>query len=278
MDNAVRHCLNSYLKEISDRYDTEKTRMEYLSEYTSKRLKVTTDKAGREYYYIFDPEKAAFKYAGTCNDEEVRKIKQAHFLKLMTIELLREKQLIENILRKTRGTGYTDIDEKLRKAYKGAQISNIGCGSAKAAEWKQSMEQYKSTFPPFRPEELIVTTRDGTRVRSRGEALIYNYLLDIGITFVYELPLRINYDGKRSLLLPDFTILSEVDFETVIYIEHQGMMNTPKYRNKFNDAVFKYWLNNYIPERDVFFTFDLPNGGFDDAPVKDIVRRHIRPT
>ena len=54
-------------------------------------------------------------------------------------------------------------------------------------------------------------------------------------------------------------------------------MDSNNYRNKFNESVYKYWSNNYIPECDVFFTFDLPNGGFDDSPIKSIVDRHIRP-
>ena len=138
------------------------------------------------------------------------------------------------------------------------------------------MEQYKRTIDLFRPEELIHKTRDGSFVRSKGEALIYNYLLEAGITFVYELPLRIRYDGKRSLLLPDFTVLCETDNKSIIFIEHQGMMNDPRYRNKFIESVYKYWSNDYLPERDVFFTFDLPNGGFDDTAVKSIIRRFVR--
>ena len=113
-------------------------------------------------------------------------------------------------------------------------------------------------------------------VRSKSEALIYNYFLDLGITFIYELPLEIKYGYKGRLLLPDFTIHSEIDLRRIIYLEHQGMMSNTQYRSKFNETIYKYWLNNYIPERDVFFTFDLPNGGFDDTPVKSIINRHIR--
>ena len=138
------------------------------------------------------------------------------------------------------------------------------------------MENYKASFPPYRPQELIHPTHDGTMVRSKSEALIYNYLLDMGVTFIYELPLRITYNGKQSLLLPDFTILSEDDYKTVIFIEHQGMMSTPFYRDKFNESVYKYWLNNYIAERDVFFTFDSPNGTLDDRPIRDIIFRRVR--
>ena len=70
-------------------------------------------------------------------------------------------------------------------------------------------------------------------------------------------------------------ILTDIRTASVVYIEHQGMMSIPKYRNKFNETVFKYWSNDLMPERDVFFTFDSPDGGFDDTPIKDIVTNKV---
>ena len=277
MDRATRHCLQSYLDDITNRYNTEKARLEQLNDYSAKRLKVTHDKDGRSYYSIYDPEKNAFVYAGKCRNEEIAKIKQAHYLKLMVDELRRERLLIERTISMSHDLDHEAIEKKMKKAYRGSFIPGTMLSAGKESEWKESMDQYKANFEPFMPEELIHRTRDGTYVRSKSEALIYNDLLELGVTFIYELPLRITYYHKKTLLLPDFTILSEIDFESVIYIEHQGMMNTPSYRNKFNESVYKYWLNGYLPERDVFFTFDSPNGGFDDTPVKSIIRKHVKP-
>ena len=130
----------------------------------------------------------------------------------------------------------------------------------------------------FRIEKLgvIVHPVVGEDVAYGDELSSIAYLLELGVTFVYELPLRIKIGDKDGLLLPDFTILSERDYKTVLYLEHQGMMSVSKYRTKFNDTVYKYWLNNYLPERDVFFTFDSPNGGFDDTPVRSIVQMYIK--
>ena len=277
MDNTTRQLILSYLADIRDRYSACKLRLDKLEGFSEKRLKITRDKYGREYYYIFEPEYKRFIYSGSAEKDEIRNIKEAHFLTHLANELEREIRIFERTLQQSRAVESHDIDMRLKKAYRGAQVSITGNTSEAAVKWKESMEHYKSTFEPFRPEELIHKTRDGTYVRSKSEALIYNYFLDIGVVFVYELPLRIDYYGKKTLLLPDFTILSEIDFKTVKYLEQQGLMNDPKYRNKFNDSVFKYWINGYIPERDVFFTFDLPNGGFDDSPVRNIIRTYIRP-
>ena len=248
-----------------------------MKEYSYKRLRLTHDRSGKEYYYAYVPEKKGYKYLGNRENDDVVRIKEAHYLQLSVRELQREIRLIENVLSWCRSVSYEDINNRLSKAYRNARISHPQSTSAVAKEWKKSKEDYKRTIPPFKPEELIHKTRDGTYVRSKGEALIYNYLLELGVTFVYEYPLTIRLGYKESRLWPDFMILSEIDYKTVIYIEHQGLMNDPTYRERFKERVYKYWINNYLPERDVFFTFDMPNGGFDDTPIRSIIQRYIRP-
>ncbi len=277
MNSRSRHELTNYLSEIKSKHSAQKKRLAQLDNYASMQLKVKTVGDNR-YYYVLNAEKNKLQYLGGDSNEYVRKIQEAHFLRLSTREMQYEIKLIEKVLRLSRNVDYDSINKKLCKTYRDAKVSLNSSGPAIAKEWKVTMENYKKTFPPFRPEELKHKTRDGNYVRSLGEALIYNYLLEMGIFFVYELPLRIRYNNKDSLLLPDFTILSEIDYKTIIYIEHQGMMNEQQYRNKFNETVFKYWTNNYLPERDVFFTFSLPNGGFDDTPISSIISRYVRPS
>ena len=276
MDNSTRHCLTSYLNELSDRCKAERSTLDQLSEYLTKKLKLRCEK-DCSYYYILMPDENRYRYLGSGSNEMVMKIKEAHHLQLSVKELEREIHLIEKLLRSSHDISYDAIDQRLTSAYRGSPAFHSPRVDSVAKQWKDSSEMFKSSFAPFRPDELIHTTRDGTMVRSKGEALIYNYLSEQGISFVYELPLRIRLGSKNSLLLPDFTILSEIDYTSVIFIEHQGMMDDPKYRNGFNEKVFRYWSNNYLPERDVFFTFDLPNGGTDNTAVKSIIRRYIRP-
>ena len=277
MNNRSRYELTSYLKEIRSRCSNESRRLDQLKEYSNQRLRLTHDRTGKEYYYTYIPEKKCYKYLGNRDNDDVIKIKEAHYLQLSVTELQREIRLIENMLSWCRSVSYEDINNRLNKAYRNAPISHPHNASAIAKEWKESKEDYKRSIPPYKPEELIHKTRDGTYVRSKGEALIYNYLLELGVTFVYEYPLSVRLGYKESRLWPDFMILSEIDYKTVIYIEHQGMMNDSQYRERFKEKVYRYWINNYLPERDVFFTFDMPNGGFDDTPIRSIIQRYIRP-
>lgn len=276
MDSYMRYMLNSYLNEIKTRFHKEQHRLSQMPGYETRRLKITNSSNRHQYFSVFTPETGTYKYLGSEKNDEVIKIKEAHYLASSTKTLRCEIRAVEQFLKQSSCVTYEDINANLSKVYRDSLVTNSVSSSEKAATWKKEMEKYKASFPPFRPEELIHPTHDGSMVRSKSEALIYNYLLDMGVTFVYELPLRISYNSRRSLLLPDFTILSEMDFKSVIYIEHQGMMSVPAYRTKYNESVYKYWLNNYIPERDVFFTFDSPNGGFDDRPIRDIIFRRVR--
>lgn len=276
MDRNTRYTLTSYLGEIKSRCNREQQRLSQLSGYENKRLKVTKSRSGNIYYYIYSPDSDRYVYSRKSDSPEVLKIKEAHYLDRSVKELRREIKMIENVLRSCKGISYADINMKLGKAYKDAKVAQPTAHSLQLSNWKKEMESVKASYPPYRPHELIQPTNDGTMVRSKSEAFIYNYLLDQGITFIYELPLKIKHWYKGDMLLPDFTIHSEIDMQKIIYLEHQGMMDSESYRQKYVNSVCKYWLNGYIPERDVFFTFDLPNGGFDGTPVKNIIRQHIR--
>jgi hypothetical protein len=135
------------------------------------------------------------------------------------------------------------------------------------------MEKEKKKYPVYKPEELKHRTIDGSYVRSKSEALIYNALIDAGYTFVYELPL----EGKTRLFYPDFTILSEIDYKTEIRIEHHGMMDNLGYKDSAEAREYDYWYNGFLPNRDVYFTYDDNHGNFDMYPITEILRSRVRP-
>ena len=135
------------------------------------------------------------------------------------------------------------------------------------------MEEEKKKYPIIYPEELTQPTIDGNMVRTKSEALIYNALYEAGYTFVYELPLQ----GDSRLFYPDFSILSEIDYKTVIRIEHHGMMGDESYRNKAEVREYDYWNNGYLPNRDVYFTYDDRNGKCDFTPIAEILFCRVRP-
>ena len=265
--------LSRLLVQLRNILKTQELRAKELEGYEKYTLKRKRRKSGKEYYYRKDGGKSHQKYLGNASDAEVRKIKEAHYLRKSIKVLRADIALIGAAVEGLRGVGYDDIEEMLPDVYRGAGIRNARSRNKRAADWKARAEAYKATFKPWKPEELKIRTRDGNLVRSKSEALIYNTLLDLGVTFVYELPLKV---GDKTFY-PDFTILSETDCKTTIIIEHQGKMNDDEYRNRFFEKLYDYWKAGYIQGINIFFTFDGPGGSLDMTPVTDVVDRYIRP-
>jgi len=93
--------------------------------------------------------------------------------------------------------------------------------------------------PEF-PESLIVPTKCGIMVRSKSESIIADALYERGIPFRYEQQLLIG----EFKFYPDFTILDPRDPRRVIYWEHLGRMDDPRYINRT-----RFKLSNYLEAR-----------------------------
>ncbi len=75
---------------------------------------------------------------------------------------------------------------------------------------------------------------------------------------------------------PDFTILSETDYKAEILLEHQGMMDSQYYRDRFFEKQYEYWKAGYIQGVNIFYTFDGPGGSLSLSPVDDMIRNVVR--
>ena len=93
------------------------------------------------------------------------------------------------------------------------------------------------------------------------------------ITFIYEMPVKTPFRTR----FPDFAILSEVDYKTMILIEHQGLMDDPKYQERFKKRVYELYCAGYVSCVNIFYTFDNPDGSINTDPILDIIRLKIRP-
>ena len=268
---------NRILKALCDIEKQKQDRLNSLKKYDGLMLKEVKRSSGKTYYSSYKGKdakgKTRYKYAGDSRSETVLRIREVHHLKKSLAVLGKDIALLKCVLHKIENTDVDHINELLPAVYRAYDFQQEMSPSKIAAEWKRSREAYKDSFPPFHPEELTVPTVDGKRVRSKSEALIYNFLFDLGITFVYELPLK----TKIKTFYPDFTILSEIDYSSIYRIEHQGMMNDEGYRERFKNRVYDYLRAGYVQGVNIFFTFDIYDGGVDLDPILDMIQLKIRP-
>ena len=272
MENKLLLDINHYHDQLRRSMGVQQARLSELSEYSQMILKTISRRHGNSYYGVYKAGENTVRYLGNDSNPEVGLIRESRYLteSIKTIEF--DISLIDDFLAKYESTSFDSINIKLPKTYRSNSF-RTDIRNKVAKKWKEQAEGYKATFAPFKPEELIHRTIDGTMVRSKSEALIYNYLLEAGYTFVYELPIK----GKDRTFYPDFTVLSEIDYKTEIRIEHQGMYGRNDYRNRSEAREYDYWSNGFLPARDVYFTFDDNRGGFDIGPIVEILKSRVRP-
>ena len=266
--------MNKTLETLIRMKELQEKKYRQISDLEGSVLKVRHDPCGKQYYSVKRKGTKKFSYLGNSSVKEVNDIKEAKYLRKSLSRIEANIRILKSAAEKLESVDYDAVNESLPAVYRDPDLTYAyaGAGNRKAARWKQMMEARKAEYEVFRPEELKVRTDDGMHVRSKSEAMIYNTLLSMGIAFVYEMPLMIN--GK--LYRPDFVVLSEIDYETLIIIEHQGMMNSEHYRNRFYEKLYQYYSAGYIQGINIFFTFDSSDGGFDKTPVEDIIRTRIK--
>ena len=189
-----------------------------------------------------------------------------------TLEIIgKNKSLINPLLKQYQGITYDEIDKLLPDVYKGNKSIAV-CGTdPRALKWKQEKETIKNDYlisnPDKYPGSLRYQRRNGQWMRSKSEGSIADILEMNGLTFVYELPHLCNGVWIKS----DFTVLSPLDFESEIIIEHAGRMDIESYRNKFIYVLEAYMKEGYRPNIDLFFTFDNLDETFSQIPVQNII-------
>lgn len=278
MSNYLIHEAYIILKDLKHKERNNSLLLKDLSKYNGWRLKSRSLKSGATYYCAIIPGTEGKTYLGNDLNEDVINVKRLHYAKEAASVMAENIQVLEMLTEKYIDTNYETINNRLPLIYR-TNISMEKDGSLKASlpkealQWKEREEREKAKYPPYRPEQLKHPAMDGTLMRSKSEVIIANIMLMAGIPFVYEVPMFI----VGQMILPDFKILSLVDLKTVIIIEHQGMVFVDDYADKFMRSLKQYLKTEWIPNQNLFFTFDNARETLDVRQVTSILRKHIQP-
>ena len=111
-----------------------------------------------------------------------------------------------------------------------------------------------------------ILTADGTLVKSRIEALIYNALLASGLEFRYEFPITLSGIVYR----PDFTIW--LPNGKVIYWEHLGLLVQGGYRSEQQAKLKAYFEHHITVGINLILTADDIDKSVDTQAIAEIIR------
>lgn len=278
MKNRLLHEANEVLTDLRRKQQRMSKQLDMLKPYKDWTLKKESKKKhGQVYYDVIRKGSAKKAYLGGERNEQVLNVKRYRYASKALNVLDQDIRLLDSLLSGYIDPDYETINSLLPLTYQ-TDFRSRGFAAAslppEAIEWKKQLEEEKSKYPPYKPEQLKHPALDGTMMRSKSEVIIANILLLAGIPFVYEAPLLIN--GKN--VLPDFTILSLIDLKTEIIIEHQGMVFADEYADKFIRSLKQYLQTDWIPNKNLFFTFDNAREILDPEQVMTILRTHIDPS
>ncbi len=264
-ENTIRQ-IESYHQHFSDR-------LNQISDFEETRL-IKTFRGDLPYYYLKEAETGQRRYLGNEEKEEVKLIKEAHYCKAYVKAAEKDIDLLRKTLKGYQPLDYDSVNGMLPGAYQDAEI-HLRSGmrpDKRVSDWLRRKNEIKSTVVEKYKDDLKHKSADGTLVRSKSEVIIADMLFMNKIPYVYEVPYF--FDG--DILNLDFTILSPVDYETEIVIEHQGMMDKQAYRDKYMHTLLTCLGHGMVPNVDIYFTFDDLSGSFDSRQVWDIINNRLK--
>lgn len=223
----------------------------------------------KTYYYIssFDNNKETRRYLNKDDQNYRKQIQEKYCLSKLLTNCSENITLLELVCEGLNPTNPYEVVEDAPHAYReqdNAMKLIYGCESV--SRWKQHKLEEKSRYPVYREDELKHVAGDGTKTRSKSEAMIIDLLNAKGIQYVYEYPMRFN----GCLKSPDFIIWDKKGKREII-IEHLGLMSDLDYRSNQYDKIGLYIEAGYVPNVNLLLTFDDRNGNINLPAISKMV-------
>ncbi|MCR5182774.1 MAG: hypothetical protein K6D56_07090 [Clostridia bacterium] len=234
------------------------------SVYTAYDLVTSTDGAQRS------------RCLGGDRSKEVLSFKSRVYNRTLYNVLVRDRTVAEKMLRIAK-KGFrrfdpASIDAMLKPAYiDHTGMVNKNPAFMSDADWLRT--PYWQSSRQVDPGRSYVTC-DGTAVRSKGEMIIYNILVYLGVPFRYEEVITLtDVDGRKVNRCPDF-IIRRPDGREVI-LEYLGMLGDEKYAADNFEKFMLYWRNGYVLNDTLFYVMDDVNGVLNSEVVMDLIKHSI---
>ena len=208
-------------------------------------------------------------YLGLLDSEPVRELFSIRFKEDRMARLQHNQKLLEKLERQYRPYDFDSIVDDMPKAYRmAAKANSFDQRYEEIRRWAEG--PYPKNTYPF-PKAKIYA-KDGTRMRSKGECIWYNLMLERGILFRYDSEIEItDRYGDIKTLYPDFLIMC-LD-GTLIIIEHLGRMGDLAYAIDFGEKSYWYFQDGFILGKNYFVTSDDPDYGTDSQIIARLVDR-----
>lgn len=260
-----------------------KTELEHLTKLLSelerdpvvpKRFAIVAERKRNKMYYMnvkTSDGKRTYEYIGNSDSDRLCTMARASYKKELLQIVKHDIKVLKNAIDNFQQYGRAGILAKLSPC-----LSNVEFDMEFDADMKElkrwAEEEYEKNSKPF--QRAVIRAKDGTRVRSRAECIIYNMLLDIGIPFRYDPVLKLKIKNEYGEIeeiekSPDFLIKCPDGSLTII--EHAGLLTSKQYALDLANKLQLYQLNGYSLGYSLFVTGEDADGGIDSQVINDII-------
>lgn len=250
-------------EQLKSRFETMRSE---LSSYDGLLLR-GSKKRNVYYFYIQEPG-GSRKYLGPESHPDVEKIRKLKYCDEMVKSLQRNIEAMNRFLNEYTLVESSEVLKRIPKLYQ--LKTSIEMEEDKIQALYQEMKKYKESIPVQYPEDLKVSTLDGTMVRSKSEAMLYDRFCTAGFYVLYEFPFE--YEPGKYVRT-DFTLIHPKTGRIVLW-EHLGMWFhkelSANYRRNYLTKTDTYMKLGFIQGINLFVSFETEFGIDMERISKDI--------
>lgn len=218
--------------------------------------------------YCYERSGDSKKYLGKNDSDAAKEYVKRRFLTEKHSRLITDREILNKLMRQYQEYSFDAVMSGLPGSFRA--IVNEDFNNSRYEELKQwANADYKKNDAPFPDNEIY--TKDGLRVRSRGECLHANIYSDIGIPFRYDCMIRIEDEyGNAKDVSPDFMI--QCYNRQLVIIEHLGRLFDKQYALRFGEKCYWYLQAGFVLGKNFFVTSDDIKGGIDTREIWEVAK------
>ena len=206
------------------------------------------------------------KYLGKLHSEPVNQHVGVRIQRERYKRLLRDEKILQDLLQTYLDYDYASVVGSLPSSYQRAAGGDYYDERYEELKAWANADYVKNPYP-FPKQEIYAV--DGTRMRSKGECLLYNLLFEKGVLFRNDCEVIIvDQRGEHKKLYPDFLI--QCFDGSFIIIEHLGRLTDLKYALDFGEKCYWYLQKGFILGKNFFVTSDDKYHGTDSHMMDNL--------
>lgn len=234
----------------------------------SGKLRIDWRNGKPQYYYRSSREMREGKYISKKQSEQARVLAQKDYDEKVLRAASRELYILDKTLERFPKKSVDEVFHLLSE-YRQDMIDPIEVPDAVfVKEW--SVMEY--TGKGFAPDDPVLITDRGERVRSKSEMLIANLLYQEKIPYRYEFPVSLQGWGA---VYPDFTVLNIRRRKELLW-EHLGKMDDPIYAEYVIKKMHSYISSGYFPGENLILTAETKQRPISNKTIKIMIQRYCR--